>query len=138
MGTLDVYYLYDHGDKPITLSTDDEVDDLIDRVRRESPADAPVLMDVHLSGDPYTQGLDVGIAGDRGVIRYSGRDWPRGVVSVGEGLPVSEPRSYYYMGHERDFPANAEVPLTAVRAAIKEFMESNGERPNSVQWRPGP
>ncbi|MBB4968139.1 Imm1 family immunity protein [Saccharothrix violaceirubra] len=66
MGSLDVHYLYEHGDTPGTVSTVDEVDALIDRVRAESPPAAPILMEVHRSGDPYAQGLDVGIEVDRG------------------------------------------------------------------------
>ncbi|MEU6155155.1 Imm1 family immunity protein [Actinosynnema sp. NPDC047251] len=130
-----MYYLYEHGDIPVTLSTVDEVDALLDRVRVESPPAAPMLMDVHLSGDPYAQGLDVGVAVDRGVIRYSGREWPHGVVSTGDGSADGEPRSYFYMGHGREFPANSEVPIDVIRKAVKEFMESNGARPTCVRWQ---
>ncbi|GAA3459931.1 Imm1 family immunity protein [Saccharothrix longispora] len=138
MGALDVYYLYEHGDTPVGVSTVDEVDDLVDRVCGESPPAAPILMDVHLSGDPYAQGLDIGIAVDHGVIRYSGRAWPRGVVSAGEGAVDGEPRSYFYMGHQREFPPNSEVSIDVVRQAVKEFMESDGARPTCVHWQDAP
>jgi len=135
MGALDVYYLYEHGDTPVTVSTMDELDALIDHVCAESPPAAPILMDVHLSGDPYAQGLDIGIVVDHGVIRHSGREWPRGVVSAGEGSADGEPRSYYYMGHGREFPANSAVPIDVIRQAVKEFMESNGARPTCIRWQ---
>jgi hypothetical protein len=138
MGSLDVYYLFEHDDNPVVLSTVDEVDALIDRVRAESPQAAPILMDVHMSGEPYAQGLDVGIADDHGVIRYSGREWPRGVVSTGDGPADGEAHPYFYMGHWREFPANAEIPLEVIRQAVKEFMESDGARPTCVRWQPAP
>lgn len=94
-----------------------------------------MLMDVHLSGDPYAQGLDVGVSDGHGVVRYSGRDWPSGVVSVGDGEPSDgAERSYFYMGHWRSFPANSEVPLDLVRAAVKEFMATDGARPECIRW----
>ena len=136
MGSLDAYYLFEHDDNPVVVTTDDEVDALIDRVRSESPPNAPILMDVHLSGDPYEQGLDVGVSGNRGVVRYSGRDWPLGVCSSNEEESSDgEDRSYFYMGHWRGFPSNSEIPLDLVRAAVKEFMATNGARPECVRWR---
>jgi hypothetical protein len=42
VGALDVYYLHEHGDDPIVVSTEADVDALIDRVRRESPVTAPM------------------------------------------------------------------------------------------------
>jgi Immunity protein Imm1 len=72
----------------------------------------------------------------RGVVRYSGRDWPRGVVSVNDDEPSDgEERSYFYMGHWRGFPANSEIPLDLVRAAIKEFMATDGARPECIRWQ---
>lgn len=136
MGSLDVYYLFEHDENPVVVTTADEVDALIDRVRSESPPEAPILMDVHLSGDPYAQGLDVGVSGDRGVVRYSGRDWPRGVFGVTEEECCDgEERSYFYMGHCRGFPASSEIPLDLVRAAVKEFMEVDGARPKCIRWQ---
>ncbi|WP_312865994.1 Imm1 family immunity protein [Saccharothrix violaceirubra] len=133
-----MYCLYEHGDTPVTVSTVDEADALIGLVRVESPSAAPVLLDVHLSGDPYAQGSDVGITVDRGVIRYSGPEWPHGVVSAGNASTDGEPRSYFYMGHGREFPANSEVPIDVVRQAVKEFMESSGARPTCVRWQDAP
>ncbi|MDQ2584575.1 hypothetical protein CKY47_11385 [Saccharothrix yanglingensis] len=56
VGALDVYYLYEHGDAPIVLSTADEVGDSVDRVRAESSPAAAILMDVHLSDDRTRKG----------------------------------------------------------------------------------
>lgn len=136
MGSLDVYYLFEHDERPVVVTTADEVDALIDRVRSESPQQAPILMDVHLSGDPYSQGLDVGVSDDRGVVRYSGRDWPRGTVSTSGKISDGEERPYFYMGHCREFPANAEVSLNLIRAAVKEFLATGGARPTCIHWQP--
>ena len=138
MGSLDVYYLFEHDDSPVVVTTAEEVDTLIDRVRAESPEQAPILMDVHMSGDPYSQGMDVGVSDDHGVIRYSGRDWPGGVVSTGDGSANGAELSYFYLGHWRGFPANSEIPLDLVRKAIKEFMTTDGARPPSLRWQPEP
>ncbi|MFB9905614.1 Imm1 family immunity protein [Allokutzneria oryzae] len=136
MAALDVYYARGHGDNPITVSTPDEVDALIDRVRAESPETAPILMEVHISGDPYTQGLDVGINGDRGVLRYSGRDWPEGVYSTGDGLAEGKPLAYFYMDTCTEFPPNAEVPVDTVRQAVRDFLATDGDRPSGIVWQP--
>jgi hypothetical protein len=135
VAALDVYYRRDHGAAPTTVSTSDEVTELIDRVRAESPESAPILMELHLSGDPYTQGLDVGINGDCGVLRYSGRDWPEGVYSAGSA--GRKPVAYFYMDTWTEFPANAEVPLTIVRQAVQQFLATDGARPTCVEWQAG-
>lgn len=137
MGPLDVYYLSTQ-EYPVVVSTVEEVDALIDRVRAESPPAAPILMDVHLSGDPYSQGLDVGISTDCGVIRYSGREWPEGVVSTGEHAADQTERPYFYMGHWREFTASAEVPLDVIKQAVKEFLMTDGARPTCIRWQPDP
>jgi len=136
VAALDVYYARGHGDDPVTVTTPDEVDALVERVRGESPQHAPILMEVHLSDDPYAQGLDVGIKSDRGVLRYSGGDWPEGVYSTGDGLVGGEPLGYFYMDTYTEFPANAEVPLAVVRQALHDFLTTEGERPTGIAWQP--
>jgi hypothetical protein len=134
---LDVYYARGHGDKPVTVTTVDAVDVLIDSVRVESLEQAPILMEVHISGDPYSQGLDAGINGDRGVLRYSGRDWPEGVYSAGSGPAQGEPLQYFYMDTYTEFPPNADLPLAMVRQAVREFLVTLGARPSCVEWQIG-
>lgn len=136
MGSLDAYYLHEHENAPITLTTPDDIDALIERVRAESPQAAPILMDVHLSGDPFSQGLDIGVRSNCGIVRYSGDKWPRGVISIGEQSELEEEVAYFYMGNWRGFPSNSEVPLNMVRQALKEFMETDGKRPECIQWQP--
>jgi hypothetical protein len=135
VAALVAYYARGHGADPLTVATVDGVDELLARVRAESPERAPILMEVHIAGDPYTQGLDVGVNGDRGVLRYSGRDWPEGIYSRGRGTAEGEPLRYFYMDTETEFPANAEITLDTIRQAIREFLTSDGARPNCVEWR---
>lgn len=135
MAALDVYYARGHGEHPVTVATADDVDALIDRVRAESPAHAPILMEVHIAGDPYGQGLDVGIGEDRGALRYSGRDWPEGVYSIGDGPADAEPSQYFYMDTDTEFPPNADIPLATVRQAVREFLATDGARPTCVEWQ---
>lgn len=138
MGSLDVYYMFEHDENPVAVSTTGGVDELISHVRTESPDAAPILMEVHLSGGPYSQGLEIGISNDHGVIRYSGREWPEGVISAGENTTDHTERSYFYMGSWRGFPASAEIPLCLIREAVKEFLTTDGARPTCVQWQAEP
>ena len=137
MAALDFYYARGHGDNPITVATADDVDALIERVCAESAENAPILMEVHISGDPYSQGLDVGVVGDHGALRYSGRDWPEGVYSTGDGPTDGEPLHYFYMDTDTEFPSNADVPLATIRKAVLEFLATNGARPTCVEWQAG-
>jgi hypothetical protein len=132
---LAVYYARGHGEDPVTITTGDEVDALIDRVRAQSPAKAPILMEVHIAGDPYAQGLDVGINGDRGVLRYGGREWPEGVFSFGGDQADETPLLYFYMDADTEFPRTAEVPLAVVRQAVRDFLATGGALPSGVTWR---
>jgi Immunity protein Imm1 len=139
VAALDIHYARGHEDNPVTVTTADAVDVLIDGIRAESPESAPILMEVHISGDPYNQGPDVGINGDHGVLRYSGRDWPEGIHSTGNGPTDGEPLRYFYMDTYTDFPSNADIPLTTIRQAVREFLATLGARPNCVEWqRPTP
>ena len=42
---------------------------------------------------------------------------------------------YYYTGSDREFPADSELPIEVLRQAVKEFLDSGGERPNSPTWQ---
>ena len=136
MGAVSVYYADEHDDQPVTVTTPDEVDALIDRVRDESPEQAPILMQLYIADDVYAQELSAGIRGDRGVLRYSGRNWPEGVYSTGDGPIGPEPLAYFYMDNHTEFPPNAEVPLATVRQAVRDFLTTSGDRPSGVDWQP--
>ncbi len=107
MAAVNAYYARGHGDTPLTLRSEDDIDALIEQVRATSPASAPILIELHLADDPYTQGLGVGVATDRGVLRYSGREWPEGVYSRGPTRSPGEVVRYFYMDVETEFPPDA-------------------------------
>ncbi|MBB5960061.1 hypothetical protein FHS29_006683 [Saccharothrix tamanrassetensis] len=114
----------------------DEVDALVNRVLATSSEEAPVLMQLYVASDVHTQELSAGVVGDRGVLRYAGRDWFEGVCSLGEGRGGGEPLLYFYMDSDTEFPSNAEVPLDVVRQAIKDYLVADGARPTCVSWQP--
>ena len=136
MGSLDVYYAPEHGERPVKVETPEQVDALIDRLRAESSDDVPILMQLYVSDDIHGQELSAGVRGNRGVLRYAGRDWFEGVYSVG-GAPVCDDAVlYFYMGNDTEFPSDAEIDLDAVRNGVKEYLATDGARPHGVVWRP--
>jgi hypothetical protein len=143
MGALEVYYLPEHADHPLTITTPDQVQALISTMSATSPPDAPLLAEIHLAGDPYTQGFEVGVRSDHGVIRYTGRQWRHGITSTTEAPDPgtgadNRPCAYFYMGHWREFPAEAEIPLPQIAQAVNEFLDTSGERPTNIRWQTEP
>nr|WP_054049083.1 Imm1 family immunity protein [Alloactinosynnema sp. L-07] len=133
-----MYYSRSHSSAPIRVQTEDEVDALVDQVREESPAAAPVLMQCYISDDIHSQELSVGVVDTRGVIRYAGEDASDGVYSTGVGSSDGEPLAYFYMDTWTGFPANSEVSLDVVRPALKQYLLTDGARPTGVSWQYGP
>lgn len=70
-----------------------------------------------------------------GSLRYAGKvDDAAGVwYAVGQKSQRDEV-FYYYMGHDEGYPQDAEVSIEELRTAVKEFLDSGGERPSSPQW----
>ncbi|MEV5754954.1 Imm1 family immunity protein [Actinoallomurus sp. NPDC052308] len=140
MTSLDIWYRGQN--EPVTAASADDVDALIERIRTGLPTGRRIIMDVHLTGDPWSQGLDVGIradpAGDVGVLRYSGREWRDGVYSTSQHGPspaVGDEGKLWY--DDSPFPADAELPIDTIREAVREFMTTGGARPQCITWQPG-
>jgi Immunity protein Imm1 len=140
MTALEVWYRGQN--EPVTATSPEDVDALIERVRTGLPTGRRIIMDVHLTGDPWSQGLDVGIradpAGHVGVLRYSGREWSEGVYSTcgnGQSPAVGDEGKLWY--DDSPFPPDAEIPLDEVREAVREFLATGGARPRCVTWQPG-
>lgn len=99
---------------------------------------------VTLADDPAERGiggteLRVGVNAAEGVggLRWSGGDGTH--FSVGRPSPadtISIP--YYLCGlHETEYEPDSEVPVSALREALEEFLDT-GRRPTCVQWQPHP
>jgi len=132
---LEIYYEREQGGKPIFVSSEPEIDGLLDRVRAAYENDVPVLMEVTISGSVDMNHMLVGVSGERGVIFYSG---PGALTSwsLNKELDGSGVLTYYYFYTNTDFPSNAEVSLELVKRAVCEFLDSGGQRPESVAWQP--
>jgi hypothetical protein len=142
--TLEAYYKHGHGKDPVTISTPEQVDGLVDALLAESFDNTVAAL--YIREWPKTQmgrpdhELRVGVDRERklGSVRYAGVvDEQRGAWYIG-GQTVQHDEVYYeYMGSPQEFPTDAEVSLDVVRGVLKEFLAS-GERPSSLDWRQWP
>ncbi|GLY47968.1 Imm1 family immunity protein [Lentzea sp. NBRC 102530] len=122
-------------DEPTIVRTQDELAALREAV---SVLDYPVVLEMLDAAHPHRVILDAGFHGDRGVLFYSGAEHREGVYSKNPASEdhAPEPRLYYYMSSDREFPASAEYPVDVVWQACEEFMNSDGTRPTVVEWQP--
>ncbi len=133
---LNVHYLVEHADNPVTVNTPDEVRTLLRAVRDAYPDGRPVLLTVVVADDPWKSELSVGIDGDKGVLHYSGEGTPpNGVYSENPTPSNPSPVIYYYVSADTEFPANAEIPFSTVEAAVVEYLTTEGEQPAAVNWQ---
>jgi hypothetical protein len=137
MNVVNAYYKHEHGGAPLRLQTSEDVDRLVDGLLEEeySNSVAALYADGRLNAAGVSDHeLLVAINNedkDVGALRYMGGDgtyFTKGQAS-GEKEVI-----YYYTGSDREFPADSEIPINEVRKALKEFLESGGERPGSPEW----
>lgn len=87
-------------------------------------------------------GLKIAVCESRqvGALAYFGEvaDDPDGVAYLSMATePVADPPVLYRdLGGPVPFPANAVIPLDAVKRAVIQFWERGGLRPDSVAWQP--
>ncbi|MEW1903456.1 Imm1 family immunity protein [Streptomyces sp. NPDC086147] len=135
----EAHYKDDHGNGPDEIETPEDVDRMIDHL---------------LSGEEFRTAAKV-VSTDRRTLPSGSPDHEfiigvnpelrRGAISFGyeEGTYVTagdlrdgcEPL-YHVAGHEAYFPENCEIPLDLVRATVKQFVFSGGNRPDCVDWKP--
>ncbi|MGZ3141100.1 Imm1 family immunity protein [Lentzea chajnantorensis] len=132
MVALEIWYDVD-ADDPTLIRTPEELDAVLDAV---AAWPFPGQLQLLIADDPGQVVLDVGIDGtnQRGVLFYSGPDFPDAYASRGSDIAEQVP-VYYYMGSDTEFPATAEIPLADVRRAAHEYMSTGGGRPSDVAWQ---
>lgn len=69
----------------------------------------------------------------RGLITHS--DTTNSVISF-DATGVEDVVRHDYMGHLRELPASADIPLADVRNAAHEFVDANGARPTCISRQP--
>ncbi|KFU80772.1 Immunity protein Imm1 [Amycolatopsis lurida] len=118
------------GDPAIVVTTPSELDQLIERILRET-ADhvAPPMIQVALAGVERSPVLEVGLGKEKGFIGYTSRT--EGGWTVGDGDPDAVVE-YIYSGNVSEVPASVEVPMADVRWGVHEFLRT-GERPSMVE-----
>jgi hypothetical protein len=118
------------GAPAIIVTTPAELDQLIDRILRET-ADhvSPAMIQVALSGVERSPVLEVGLGKEKGFIGFTSRE--DAGMSRGDGSPdvVVE---YIYGGNVSEIPASAEVPMGEVRRGVHEFM-ATGQQPSVIE-----
>ncbi|MFF3610076.1 Imm1 family immunity protein [Streptomyces sp. NPDC002463] len=125
---------------PVLLSTEDDVDSLIDALQAGPPFhDAAHLVSrarpMTWSGFPDHE-LYVGVrkGGQVGALMLSTPE--TGLVASVGGLSSRDGVVYHVAEHWTEFPSDSEIPLGLVRSAVKEFLRSGGCVPKCVAWKP--
>lgn len=143
--TIEAYYRHDHNRNPVIITSDDHVDQLVDALL--AGTFDHTMAALYVRERPKTDnGLPdhnfrIGVDPDRklGGMKFAGSVEGTTGVWYAAGQPAQHDEVFYeYVGHPEDFPLDSELSLDQVRAAIKEFLRSGGERPASIEWQTWP
>jgi hypothetical protein len=138
--TAKAYFKRGHGADPVVVTKADDVDQLIDALVAESWENcvAALYVDGRLNqaGVPDHELLVAVDYEDKaaGALRYMGGGTYFSKGNVEDDTSVL----YYYMGSDREFPRGSVLLIADIRAAVKEFLQTGGDRPTSVEWREWP
>jgi Immunity protein Imm1 len=129
---------YDSEHEPATLRKPEEIDAFIKELLAagtEPIAATVYAIDEATNADPDHE-LVVGVrpGSDLGALRYAGEDgdwYSLGEQARPDGL------EFAYFGTATEFPADAEVSLGIVRAALCEMLTNGGARPTRALWQSG-
>jgi predicted dehydrogenase len=140
MNVVNAYYKREHGGAPLRLHTPEDVDRLVDGLLEEeySNSVAALCVDGRLNAACVPDHeLLVAINNEDTSARCATWVAPGTYFTKGQASGEKEV-IYYYTGSDREFPADSEIPIKEVRKALKEFLESGGERPGSPEWHDWP
>ncbi|MEV8375196.1 Imm1 family immunity protein [Kribbella sp. NPDC056861] len=132
----EAYFDRTHGARPFVITSATDIMRLIENLAHSannSIASIYIKGRLNRAGVPDHE-LQLAVKvhpGDTGGLRYTGED---GVFLTCGGNSAGGVEVYQFMGNEREFPRNFELPLKEIRTAVNEFLESGGDRPASVQW----
>jgi hypothetical protein len=130
---LRAWYDPDNDDEPITVGAIAEADVFLDRLRTDRASmQVPPLMQLSRRDAEGWAVLHIGVNADRGLLTHTDAT---GSFVTTNGSAAEQPLTYDYMGHVREVPGNAEIPMAEVRRAVHEFVTTNGARPTSVEWQ---
>jgi hypothetical protein len=127
---------YRHGTGVSLLRSPEDIARFVDELLAagwEYTAATVYAVDEANDGDPdheLTVGADSEIG--LGAVRYTGESgtW----YSQGDRVNPNGV-TFYYFGNDHQFPADAEVPLDTVRAAMWELLTRQGQRPDCLTWQ---
>lgn len=139
---VEAYYRHEHDDDVPIMRTPGDMDALVDALLAEPMENRTAALyhmdrPLNQAGVPdHEFHIAVMPGGTTGAVRYMGRadgEWGTWFARGDSGKTGTV--LFYYMGHDREFPADAEIPLDLVRVAAREFLTSTGQRPTSVTWQ---
>ncbi|WP_052685130.1 Imm1 family immunity protein [Lentzea aerocolonigenes] len=134
MVALRAWYDPDADDEPIIVTSTDDADALLDKLIADSTSmQVPPLMQLSRRDSGGWAVLHVGVNADRGILTHTSAAGSS--VTRNSPDPNGDPLVYDYMGHLREVPANAEIPLPDLRKALHDFVSTDGERPDCVDWQ---
>ncbi|HEY9472906.1 MAG TPA: Imm1 family immunity protein [Mycobacteriales bacterium] len=137
------FYLHGHGDNPLILRTPTDMDALVDALVEQTWENRVAAL-YHLDHPVNALGLpdhELEIAVDpdtrTGALRYMGAWQGQGGTWYSQGNSGKTGTVlHFFMGSDNEWPADSEIPLGTVRAAVKEFLTTAGQRPTNVTWQP--
>lgn len=127
--------------KPVEIVTPEDVDRMIDDLAAIPYGISAALAQVfstereRLEGGHFDHELIVGVDGSTGLGVLAFMDENGNFATVGAPETREEP-IYTLMHHRRELPEHCEIPVDLVRTAVKEFINTGGQRPTCVEWKP--
>ena len=143
MAEIDAFYLYEHAQNPLVLSSSQDVDALFDtlltltwvnRVAMLHPVSCAQADDVDF--EPLVE-LMMAVDPERGVSSLKLVDSETGNwESRGPGEDAGESLRYCLAREPCEFGSASSISLDLARLAVKQFLANGGKRPTCIEWQP--